>query len=156
MRIERAALVILLTLNILSGYTLYVASSRFGDATESFDAIDFELESFAFERGSTDVRFQMSVGNGGPNTLQISGLEYSFVVSGVLAGGGDDLESTTVIEQDTSETLDLVGRVTDETYVERLPTDEPINWLVRGRILVNVDPRLDSTWIGFAFRVETP
>lgn len=156
MRIERLALAALVVVSLLSAYTLYVASNRFGNATESFDAIEFELEAFEFDRGSPAVEFQMSVANGGPNELRITGAEYSYVVNGVLAGGGDDLQSTTIVAPASAETLRLTGRITDRSYVDRLPLDEPIDWLVRGRILVSVDPRLDSTWIVFAFRTETP
>ncbi len=155
MRIERAAFAALAILALLSTYSLYVAAMRFGDATETFDGVEFELVEFSYERGSPDVAFVMAVTNNGVNDMRVTGLEYSWVVNGVLAGGGDDLEIRTVIEPGETVNLNLSGRITDTSYVDRLPADEAIRWLVRGRILINVDERMDSTWIGFAFRVET-
>jgi hypothetical protein len=156
MRIERAAFATLAVITLLSSYTLAVAIQRFGDATETFDGIEFELGQFRYDRSSDDVEFTMTVVNGGVNELRILGLEYSYVVSGVLAGGGDDLQTDVAIGAGESQSLDLAGRITDSRYVDQLPLDESIRWLVRGRILVNVDERLGNTWIGFAFRTETP
>lgn len=155
MRIDRAAFGVLAVLAILSTYTLGVASMRFGDATETFDGVEFELVDFTFERGLSDVVFTMAVENGGGNPLQINGLEYSYVVNGVLSGGGDDLEIRSTIAPGETVELVLDGRITDTSYVDRQPEDEPLEWLVRGRILINVDERLDSTWVVFAFRTET-
>ena len=156
MRIERVAFAILAIITLLSRYTLAVATQRFGVATETFDGLEFELGEFRYERSMEDVEFTMTVANGGANELRIEGLEYSYVVSGVLAGGGDDLQADVAIGAGQSESLLLVGRITDSRYVDQLPQDESIRWLVRGRVLVNVDERLASTWIGFAFRTETP
>jgi hypothetical protein len=155
-RIERVAFAALALIALLSTYTLYVAANRFGDATETFDGIEFELGEFQYARQTDDVEFKMVVSNGGANELRVEGLEYSYVVSGVLAGGGDDLQADIAIGPSESKSLELDGRITDSRYVDQLPQDEPIDWLVRGRILVSVDERLDSTWIVFAFRTETP
>lgn len=155
MRIERAAFAVLAVLALLSSYTLYVAASRFGDATDTFDQVEFELVDFTYERGSPEVEFTLSITNGGANDLRVVGFEYSYVVSGVLAGGGDDLDARTTIESGESEEIVLTGRITDTRYVNELPEDEPIDWLVRGRVLLDVDERLDNTWVGFAFRTES-
>ena len=156
MRIERVAFGALALICILSINIIYVASSRFGAAAETFDSVELELETFEYRRSASDVRFTVAVSNGGANDLQIAGTEYSYVVNGVLAGGGSDLESVMVVEPYMTGQLRLSGRITDNSYVDGLPATEPIGWLVRGRLLIGVDPRLDPTWVGFAFRAETP
>ena len=156
MRIERVAFGVLALICILSINIIYVASSRFGAAAETFDSVELELETFEYQRSGSDVRFTIAVSNGGANDLEIAGTEYSYVVNGVLAGGGSDLESVMTVEPDMMGHLRLSGRITDNSYVDGLPATEPIRWLVRGRLLIGVDPRLDPTWVGFAFRAETP
>ena len=156
MRIERVALATLAVISLLSAYTIFTAASRFGAAAETFDALELDLETFEYDRSSYDVGFDIAVSNGGANELSITGVEYSFVVNGVLAGGGSDLESAVAIAPATTQLLRFSGRITDSSYVDDQPADEPLRWLVRGRLLIGVDPRLDPTWVGFGFRAETP
>ena len=154
MRIERTAIVLLTVLTIVLGYSLGVASFRFGDAAETFDGIEFDLADFSYTRQTTDVDFTIDVSNNGANDLKIVAVDYSFVVNGVLSGGGDARPGAVVPRSDVAP-VGLQGRINDRSYVDGLDPSEPISWLVRGRMLIEVDDRVDAVWIGFAFRTET-
>ena len=155
MAVQRLAFAALALLAALSIYSLGVASQRFGDAAQTFDRIELELAGFNYERGSQTVAFALRVDNPGRNDARVTFIEYAFVINGVVAGGGDARPGAT-IPPGESLVLDLQGRINDVLYVERQPTDEPLGWLVNARIQVNVDERLDSAFIPFSFRTETP
>jgi LEA14-like dessication related protein len=153
--LERIVLAVLAVLTLLFGYSLVVASERFGDATQTFDQVEFELIDFDYVRGERTVDFSMRVTNPAVNDLTVVYIEYPFIVNGVVAGGGD-IRPGTVLEPGESHVFELQGRVNDMNYIERLDPDEPIRWLVTARMQVNVDERLDSEFIPFSFRSETP
>lgn len=155
MIVQRLAFATLTLLAIVAAYSLSVASRRFGDAAQTFDGIELELAGFAFERGSQAVTFALQVENPGRNDARVTFIEYAFVVNGVVAGGGDARPGAT-IPSGESLVFDLQGRINDLSYVERQPADEPLRWLVNARLQVNVDERLDSVFIPFSFRTETP
>ncbi len=153
--IERIALLLLALIAIISGYALSVAASRFGNATETFDAIQFDLESFDYQRGDDTVEFSIRVTNPAMNDVLVTYVEYSFVINGVLSGGGDERPGI-IIPPGESALLQLQGRITDMNYVNRIDPDETISWLVNARIQISVDERMDAVFIPFFFRTETP
>jgi hypothetical protein len=153
--IERLALATLAVLTALSAYTLVVAADRFGNAARTFDTVEFELESFAYERDSDTAEIALRVSNNGRNDALVVYIEYAFVISGVLAGGGD-ARPAEIVEPGGSRVFQLQGRISDRTYVDRQDPNRPLSWLVNARMQVNVDERLDSVFIPFSFRTETP
>jgi hypothetical protein len=153
--VERIALAALALCSVFMGYSLFVAADRFGTATDAFDGVEIDFVDFRYERGQPAVDFSLDVANPSQNTIRVVAIEYSFVVNGVQAGGGD-LRPGEQVEAEGIFRFGLQGRVADRTYVDGLEPDEPLEWLVLARMLVNVDERLDSTWFPFSFRAETP
>jgi hypothetical protein len=152
--IERAALGLLVILALVMGVNAVGTSQRFGQATESFDQLAFELEQFEYVAADEVVTYGVRVINPVSREIEIVAFTFTMSANGHSVGGGQSRPMERL-----AGSSDVVfpqrGVVNDVRYMQRLDQSEPIDWLVFGRVLVNVDDRLDPTWINFSFRAVT-
>jgi hypothetical protein len=152
--IERLAFGLLAVLALLMGINVVGASERFGSATESFDGLTFELDHFEYTGPDQPVLFGVRVINPEPRDVEIIAFTFTMSANGHSVGGGES-RPIEVVAGSSDAVFPQRGIVNDARYMERLDPSEPVDWLVFARVLVNVDDRLDPTWVNFSFRMVT-
>lgn len=137
------------------GINVVTASERFGEATESFDELTFELDHFDYAGPDQPANFGVRVVNPVARDVEIIAFTFTMSANGHSVGGGQS-RPIEMVAATSDKVFPQRGVLNDARYMERLDPSEPIDWLVFARVLVNVDDRLDPTWVNFSFRMVTP
>lgn len=155
MIVERVAAGLLILMSIFMLWNVVAASDRLGDATESFDKLESELVNLTYSGPEEPVEITIQIDNPTGRPVEIATIEFATVFNGRTVGGGEERPDS-VIEGHSSEQFELVGRINDVRSIEDTDPDDPIDWQVLGRFLVEVDEDLDREWKLFGFRTTTP
>lgn len=152
--IERISLVLFLLVAGLLTVNLYVVADRFGAATESYDQLVIDIESFTYLGPDQPVEFDLIYQNGSDSEISVTAVEFSLSANGVSVGG-DDARFELRLPPESDESLELTGRLIDRNVMERAEEPDGNTWLVTGRTLVQVNGDLEPIWINFGFRAES-
>lgn len=147
---RRIAVALLAVLAIALGINMVGASSRFVTAHDTYDRIEMELTTFRFTDSSIPIDTTFVVRNPTSRTIEVIEIELGLNAGIHRVGGGVARPVTEVPPGEMLSTpVDLI--IFDRDYVDRQASGE-IDWRLRGRMMVRIDPDIDPEWIPFTVR----
>jgi hypothetical protein len=148
--IQRVAIGLLALLALVMGVNLVSATSRFVTAYDTYDRIALELTEFTYVDAQQPVETQFVVGNPTRQTVEVIAIELA-LSAGVHRVGGGELRTQDRLVPGSSKTYTIHLHIFDRDYMERNITGD-VDWRVRGRIMVQLDPAIEPEWIRFVVR----
>jgi hypothetical protein len=150
MSIQRVSLALLAILAVALGINLVSASSRFVAAHDTYDRIEMELTAFRYVDPESPVETTFVVRNPTGRSIEVIEIELALNAGIHRVGGGVARPVADVPSGDILSTpIDVI--IFDRDYVRR-QDGEPIDWRLRGRLMVRIDPDIDPEWIPFTVR----
>lgn len=154
MTVERISMLVLALVAVVMGANYVSASSRFLDANRAFQGLTLELESFTYQNPQSPVYYAITVENPAETDVEVLAVRTTLRAGVQLVGGGE-LYATEVLQPHESFTYDVTAHISDVSLVERAESEGPIDWLIRGEILVRLDPGISPVWVRFSEEIES-
>lgn len=154
MIVERIALGLLIAFAALMGVNLLSAADRFTVAQKAYDELTFELEQFEYTNPTEPVRIRLRITNPVDQEIEVIAFELRILANGHSVGGAQ-VRPGELVPEDSSRSFRIEGSLDDVSFMQDIPPDSTIRWLVIARAQVRVDDALDPVWIDFSFRAET-
>lgn len=150
MKPERIALGVLTLIAIVMGVNYVSATARFLDANRAYDGLTLALEEFSFVDAESPVPVAISVTNPSGSDIDVMSLRVTLRAGLQTVGNGEIYVEDRLLAGETL-TYRIDATIMDRNVVRRLQ-DEPINWLLRGAVQVQLDERVPPVWIEFSVR----
>ncbi|HUG15642.1 MAG TPA: hypothetical protein VMM78_11575 [Thermomicrobiales bacterium] len=150
MIVQRVSVVLLAVLAVALGINLLSASGRFVTAHDTYDRIELELTTFQYVAADAPIETTFVARNPTSRAIEVIEIELGLNVGVHRVGGGVARPRAVVpVGEELATPMRLV--IYDIDYVQRRD-DGALDWRLRGRILVRIDPDIDPEWIPFTVR----
>lgn len=150
MTIQRTSVGLLAVFAVVMGINLVSAASRFTTAYDTYDRIYMELTDFTFVDLDSPVQTEFVIANPTRQTIDIIAIEMA-LSSGIHRVGGGENRVMDRLGPGDSGTYPVELRIFDRSFIERNVVGD-VDWRVRGRVMVQLDPAIDPEWIPFTVR----